>query len=249
MQIIGVIPARYNSTRFPGKPLVIIDGKTMIQRVYTQSIKCKELTKVIVATDDKRIFNHVKTFSDNVIMTSALHQSGTDRCAEIAKKIKAKPNDVIINIQGDEPYIQPKQIKLIADYFKHLKKNSPLIATLVKRITHIEQLSNSNVVKVILNKNMEAIYFSRAVIPFQQNVDEAKWLDKYNYYKHIGIYGYQAAVLKKIIDLPLSLLENTEKLEQLRWLDNGYKIKAILTTTETASIDTPNDIKAQLPKE
>jgi 3-deoxy-manno-octulosonate cytidylyltransferase (CMP-KDO synthetase) len=238
MNIIGIIPARYNSTRFPGKPLVDIDGKSMIQRVYEQCILSTKLSKVVIATDDERIFNHVKEFGSTPIMTSPRHQSGTDRCAEI---ISTSPEkwDVVINIQGDEPYIQPEQIDLLCDCFED---GTTQIATLVKKINSSNELFNHNNPKVVINKNGEAIYFSRAPIPYNRNFPEQDWIKQNTYYKHIGIYGYRPDVLVQIAGLPKTNLEVAESLEQLRWIENGYRIKTALTSFESISIDTPDDL-------
>ncbi len=237
MKILGIIPARYASTRFPGKPLVSIKGKTMIQRVYEQAKKCTSLNQVIVATDDSRIYDHVIGFGGLAIMTSTNHQSGTDRCAEVARSY---PNyNVVINIQGDEPFIDPNQIDKLASCFE----TDADIATLVKKITTNEELFNQNTPKVLINVKGEAIYFSRATIPTIRGVDQENWLSNYQYYKHIGIYGYRVAVLQQITKLPPSSLEKAESLEQLRWIENGYRIKVAETEHETFAIDTPADLE------
>lgn len=239
MNVLGIIPARYASTRFPGKPLVNINGKSMIQRVYEQSCKSGMLGKVIIATDDERIVKHVSGFGGEVTMTSPRHQSGTDRCAEIISKETDKW-DAVVNIQGDEPYIQPEQIDLLCGCF--VRPEVP-IATLVKRIESTDELFNHNNVKVVLNKRNEAIYFSRSPIPYNRNFPEQEWLKHSVYYKHIGIYGYRSSVLKEIAALAKTNLEITESLEQLRWIENGYTINAAVTTFETVSIDTPEDLE------
>ena len=239
MNILGIIPARYGSTRFPGKPLVSINGVSMIQRVYEQALKSKSLKKVIVATDDERIAQHVLTFNGEVMMTSPQHLSGTDRCAEIILREKEKW-DAVINIQGDEPYIHPEQIDLLCSCFE-LKDVS--IATLVKQISNIEELINHNTVKVILNKKREAIYFSRSPIPYNRNFPEQEWLKHSTYYKHIGIYGYRSSILNEIATLAKTNLEVTESLEQLRWIENGYTIHVAITKHESISIDTPEDLE------
>jgi len=238
MLILGIIPARYASTRFPGKPLVEIAGKSMIQRVYEQSKKCALLNDVIVATDDERIYHHVKGFGGKVAMTSAEHQSGTDRCAEVSAK--HPEYDIIINIQGDEPYINPEQISKVALCFD---APDAQIATLVKKIQNEQELFNPNSPKVILNKNSEAIYFSRSPLPHIRGQKEENWLQHFNYFKHIGIYGYRADVLQQITKLPISSLEKAESLEQLRWIENGYRIKVAETELETYAIDTPEDLE------
>jgi 3-deoxy-manno-octulosonate cytidylyltransferase (CMP-KDO synthetase) len=239
MKTIAIIPARYASTRFPGKPLVEINGKTMIERVYQQAKMVSELAEVIVATDDERIFNAVKSFGGNVIMTLDSHQSGTDRCAEVIGKLTSE-FDVVINIQGDEPFIKPEQIKELIACFNDTATE---IATLKKKIEDLETIHNPNVVKVVCNTNGFALYFSRNPIPFVRNADKNEWLAKADFYKHIGIYGYKTDVLLKCTQLPVSFLEKTESLEQLRWLENGYKIKVAETTFESIGIDTPEDLE------
>jgi 3-deoxy-manno-octulosonate cytidylyltransferase (CMP-KDO synthetase) len=240
MNILGIIPARYNSTRFPGKPLADINGKTMIQRVYEQASKSKYLSKVIIATDDDRIYNHVREFGGEAIMTSPRHQSGTDRCAEIVNHFRENVQwDIVINIQGDEPYIQPEQIDLLCSIFS---SSDAQIATLVKKITTYDELFNHNNVKAILNIRKEAIYFSRSPIPYNRNFPEQDWLKYSTYYKHIGLYGYRTETLRTIAQLPKTNLEVTESLEQLRWIENGYTIKAEITQQESIAIDTPADL-------
>ena len=236
--VLGIIPARYESTRFPGKPLVDIAGKSMIQRVYEQSKKCIHLTEVIVATDDVRIYDHVLNFGGVAVITAADHQSGTDRCAEVA--LQHPQYNVIINIQGDEPYIDPEQISKLASCF-----NSPdtQLATLVKKITSEQELFNVNSPKVVLNKLSEAVYFSRSPLPHIRGQEQQNWLNSFTYFKHIGIYGYRADVLQQITKLPVSSLEKAESLEQLRWIENGYRIKVAETELETHAIDTPGDLK------
>jgi len=239
MKIIGIIPARYASTRFPAKPLIDIGGKSMIQRVYVQAKKSKSLADVVVATDDERIASHVKKFGGNVVMTSENHQSGTDRCYEAIQQF-SKDADVVVNIQGDEPFIRPEQIDLVASCF-----SSPnvQIATLVKKITTDEELFNVNIPKVVLNKHKEAILFSRQTIPYLRGKEQKEWLKSYTFYKHIGIYAYQTQVLKEITALKPSGLELAESLEQLRWLENGYKINVEVTDFESVAVDTPEDLK------
>ena len=237
MKILGIIPARYASTRFPGKPLVDIAGKSMTQRVYEQAKKCTHLTEVIVATDDERIFKHVIAFGGIAIMTSPDHQSGTDRCAEVA--LQYPQYDVIINIQGDEPYIDPEQISKLAACFNNTETQ---IATLVKKVKSIDELLNPNSPKVVINKLSEAVYFSRSPLPHIRGQEQENWLDYYTYFKHIGIYGYRADILQQITKLPVSPLEKAESLEQLRWIENGYRIKIAETELETYSVDTPGDL-------
>jgi len=238
MNTLGIIPARYASTRFPGKPLVDIYGKTMIQRVYEQSIKTKGLAKVVVATDDERIVEEVTNFGGEYVMTANTHQSGTDRCAEVAEKMPEY--DIIINIQGDEPYISPAQIELLNTCFTD--KNTQL-ATLIKEIYTDDELFNVNIPKVVINTRQEALYFSRQTIPFIRNTEKENWLKAHQFYKHIGIYGYRRDVLLALTKLKPSRLELSESLEQLRWLENGFTIKTKVTHLETIAIDTPEDLK------
>ncbi|MCD4772654.1 MAG: 3-deoxy-manno-octulosonate cytidylyltransferase [Bacteroidales bacterium] len=244
MNILGIIPARYASTRFPGKPLAMIGKRSMIQRVYEQVKKADVLLDVIVATDDKRIENHVKDFGGKVMMTSADHENGTDRCNEVVKNIQEKnPEkkwDVVVNIQGDEPFIDPSQIKIVTSCFSN--KNAQ-IATLAKIISTKEELFNTNIVKIIIGKNNKAIFFSRQAIPFIRNSGKDNWLIKHEFYKHIGIYAYRTDVLSKITQLKKSSLEIAESLEQLRWLDNAYEIDVRLTNIESVGVDSPDDLK------
>ena len=239
--IVGIIPSRYASTRFPAKPLVGIAGKTMIQRVYEQASKANKLSKVIVATDDQRIFDHVKEFGGDVIMTSTEHQTGTDRCAEVLSTLHDV--DVVINIQGDEPFIDPEQIDQVAALFE---KSETQIGSLVKQIDNKEDLFSDTVVKVVKSKTDKAIYFSRAVIPFVKGVEDKEWLKQATYFKHIGIYGYRSNVLKSISKLPQTDLEKSESLEQLRWLENGFHIQLAETEHESNSVDTPEDLDRML---
>lgn len=243
MKILGIIPARFASSRFPGKPLADIAGKSMIQRVYEQCLKSSSLDKVIVATDDLRILEHVKNFGGDAVMTSEHHPSGTDRCNEIATIFPQF--EVCINIQGDEPMMDPLQIDLLCGCF--CDKNAG-IATLIKKITTTEELFNPNTPKVTFNKDLEAIYFSRSTIPFLRNSDPDEWLDNHMYYKHIGIYGYRTSVLSEITALEISALERAESLEQLRWIENGYKIKVAITDRESQAIDTPEDLQKLLTR-
>jgi len=241
MKTIGIIPARYASSRFPGKPLVDIAGKSMIQRVYEQVNGCRCLSEVVVATDDKRIEDHVRSFAGNVVMTSPDHQSGTDRCAEVVQKVQGF--DIAINIQGDEPFISPLQIDLLSSLFEDSQTD---IGTLVKKIDNAEDLFNENTPKVVFNNKKQALYFSRQTIPFQRNVKQSDWLNNQAYYKHIGIYGYRTEVLKEITALPVSSFEKSEALEQLRWLENGYTIKVAETKFDTIAVDHPKDVEAIL---
>ncbi len=241
MKTLGIIPARYASTRFPGKPLAMISGKSMIRRVYEQALKTAGIEKVIIATDDERIIKHVSAFGGNVMLTSPLHRSGTERCRETLLKMEESGKahfDFVVNIQGDEPFIKPEQIASVVG----LLENGAGIATLIKKITSLEELLNPNVVKVVIDSGFEALYFSRAVIPFQRGVTEGDLLRNHTYYKHIGIYGYRADILKKICDLKETPLESAESLEQLRWMENTYRIRTALTDTENIAIDTPEDL-------
>jgi 3-deoxy-manno-octulosonate cytidylyltransferase (CMP-KDO synthetase) len=237
MNILGIIPARFASTRFPGKPLVDIAGKSMIQRVYEQCQKSSRLDKLIVATDDQRILDHLKTFGGQGIMTSSIHASGTDRCGEVAEHFPEF--DILVHIQGDEPMIDPHQIDLLCSCYDDLNTQ---IATLVKLIHTNEELVNENTPKVILNKNHQAVYFSRATIPYLRGKKIDNWLSEHAFYKHIGIYAFKRKILSEITKLPVSNLEIAEGLEQLRWIENGYPIQAAITTKESQAIDTPDDL-------
>ncbi len=238
MKIIGVIPARYHSTRFPGKPLVMIRDKTMIRRVYEQAMEAKCLSGVIVATDDKRIFTHVKNFGGNVLMTSPRHQSGTERCGEVLEQSR-ETVDAVINIQGDEPYIDPGQIDEVGQL---LETPDTGIATLAQVIETEKEISDSNVVKVVFDYNKNALYFSRAPIPYLRSAEAGHWCDQKHHYKHIGIYGYKAEILRQLIKLPESNVEKAESLEQLRWLSAGYDIRTGITHYDSISVDTPEDL-------
>ena len=241
MRILGIIPARFASSRFPGKPLIDIGGKSMIERVYAQAKKSSQLNRVIIATDNQQIFDHVSDKGCEVLMTSPDHVSGTDRCAEALTLIK-EPFDYVVNIQGDEPFIDPKQIDLLASLFD----GETELATLVKKITNQETLFSSNIVKVVANNRNQAIYFSRSPIPHVRNIPEADWMKKHTFYKHIGMYGYRADILKEITLLKPSGLEVAESLEQLRWIENGYIIKIAETEIETMGIDSPEDLDRAL---
>jgi 3-deoxy-manno-octulosonate cytidylyltransferase (CMP-KDO synthetase) len=238
MKILGIIPARYNSSRFPGKPLTDIAGKSMIQRVYEQAKKCEFLSKVVVATDDDRIFESVMEFGGQVKMTGE-HNSGTERCNALYQDLK-KEFDIIINIQGDEPFINPEQIAQVANCFLD---ESTAIATLAKQIKTDDELLDENTVKVVFDEKNFALNFSRLPIPEPKSFDAERWFVHNKFYKHIGIYGYRAAILEKLCKLDPTKNEITEKLEQLRWLDNNYKIKVKITTLESRSVDVPKDIE------
>lgn len=240
MRFVGIIPARFASTRFPGKPLVDIGGKSMIQRVYEQVSKV--LADVYVATDDQRIFDAVLAFGGRAIMTSDQHKSGTDRCYEAYSKLSGN-FDVVINVQGDEPFIQPEQIETLKDCFKSTETE---IATLAKRFTEkdgFEALNNPNSPKLVVNKSDEAMYFSRSIIPFRRGAETVDWISLNTYLKHVGIYAYRADVLRQLTQLEQSPLEISESLEQLRWLENGFRIKVGYTDVETVGIDTPEDLE------
>lgn len=236
MKVVGIIPARYNSSRFKGKALVDICGKPMIQHVYEQAKKSRLLNNLIVATDDRRIYNAVINFGGKAVLTK-IHSSGTDRIAEAAGKIKA---DIIVNIQGDEPLISSRMIDSAVSRFKKDKK--AVMGTMKKEIASIKEALNPNIVKVITDKDNNAIYFSRLPIPFLRDENKRKVSVK-TYYKHIGLYLYTRAFLLKFSRMKQTLLEKKEKLEQLRALENGYKIKVYETDYDTIGVDTPDDLK------
>src|SRR6201997_3062977 len=238
MKILGIIPARYASTRFPGKPLIDIQGKSMIQRVYEQAKKAHKLHDVVVATDDDRILNHVQSFGGKAVMTLPNHPSGTDRCYEVLKKADTDYN-YVINIQGDEPFIDPSQIDLLAQ----VCDGKTELATLMIPVDSHEVLFDTGEVKITLNNQQEALYFSREVIPHIKGVDKKDWHKHFPYYRHVGMYAYRADVLKQITTLAPSSLEKAESLEQLRWLENGFKIKLAITDFDSHCIDTPEDIE------
>ncbi len=267
MRVLGIIPARYASTRFPAKPLVDIKGKSMIQRVYEQAKQAESLAKVVVATDDKRIFDHVKSFSGEVVMTSLKHKSGTDRCAEVVAMLNLEaitesfdtdnpivfygfnPKkervtfDAVVNIQGDEPFIDPLQIEKVVEI---LRGGVFKIATLVKKMDDLEAILNPNIVKVVFDSSHKAIYFSRNPIPFLRDTPQYDWAKSGEFHKHLGLYAYKTNILKEIADLEMSRLEKLESLEQLRWLENNYDIGVALTDIETIGIDTPEDLEKVL---
>ncbi|MER0442404.1 3-deoxy-manno-octulosonate cytidylyltransferase [Emticicia sp. W12TSBA100-4] len=240
MKILGIIPARFASSRFPGKPLADIGGKSMIQRVYEQAQKAKSLSKVVVATDDPRILSHVISFGGEAYMTSENHPSGTDRCFEALQKAGGSSKfDYIINIQGDEPFIDPETIEQMAKLLDFKTE----IATAVKKISDYETLFDPNVVKAVLTMRKQCLYFSRQTVPYVRGHEPETWLEHADFYKHIGLYAYRNDVLEQISHLPPSPLENTEKLEQLRWLGYGYKIYATITNYESIGVDTPEDLE------
>lgn len=239
MNFIGIIPARFQSTRFPGKPLVILGDKPIIQWVYENAKKA--LDEVYVATDDERIFQAVEAFGGKAVYTSPNHQSGTDRCAEAAQKVAEKLNfDVVINIQGDEPFIRPEQIEGLKACFETPETE---IATLIKPITNSSEITNINRPKVVINKLQEAMYFSRSSIPFVRDSQSQEWINRHKFYSHVGMYAYRFDVLLELTSLPTGILEKAESLEQLRWLENGYRIKTAQTTFENIGIDTPEDLE------
>ena len=239
MKFIAIIPARYASTRFPAKPLARLGGKPVIQRVYEQVAGV--LDDAVVATDDERIYEVVRSFGGKVEMTSTAHRSGTDRCREAYDK-QGREYDVVVNVQGDEPFIRREQLEALKRCFENPTTD---IATLVKPFTEADGLAaleNPNSPKVVLDAQSQAVYFSRSVIPYLRNVPREEWLAKHTFYKHIGIYAFRSEVLRKVTALPQSPLEIAESLEQLRWLENGYKIGVGITDAETVGIDTPEDL-------
>ncbi len=241
MNIVGIIPARFASTRFPGKPLADISGKPMIRRVYEQALKSGVLSGVYVATDDDRIRDAVAGFGGQAFMTSPAHQTGTDRCSEVAVLLldQGVRVDAVINIQGDEPYIHPEQIDLVASCFEDPRVQ---LATLARRIDSADDLLNPSVVKVVVDAGWDALYFSRSPVPFVRNAEQSQWTGMGLHFKHVGIYGYRADVLKVISGLPPSPLEQAESLEQLRWMEHGYRIRVKETTHESQAVDTPEDL-------
>lgn len=239
MKILGVIPARFASSRFPGKPLADLLGKSMVQRVYLQCKKARRLSEVVVATDNRQIFDHVVSFGGNACLTSDRHPSGTDRCCE-ALALQKSSFDFVVNIQGDEPFINPQQIDLLCT---SLDAGTEL-ATLIQKIISLEQILSPNEAKVVVNKNKEALYFSRSPIPFMQNVRREEWLNAMTFYRHVGLYAYRDDILNQITKLPVSKLEKAESLEQLRWIENGFTIKTVETEIEEGMcIDTPEDLE------
>lgn len=237
MKFTAVIPARYASTRFPGKPLAILGGKTVIQRVYEQAASV--LSEVYVATDDERILSAVEAFGGRAVMTRADHKSGTDRIEEAVEKTGTQA-DVIINVQGDEPFIQPSQIKTLMALFDDPQTQ---IGTLGKRFDSMDAVNNPNSPKIVTDHRGFALYFSRSVIPFIRGVESDEWLSHYPFLKHLGVYAYRREVLAEVTRLPQGQLEKAESLEQLRWLENGYRIRVGLTDVETVGIDTPADLE------
>jgi len=241
MSVLGIIPARYASTRFPGKPLAMIEGKSMLQRVYEQTKKATSIGEIIIATDDERIAVHARGFDAKVVMTAAEHPSGTDRCYEAYSKLQKK-HDYVLNIQGDEPFLDPRQIDSLA---KACDGSREIITQMIKCTSH-EVLFDKGEVKIVLNQKKEALYFSRSVIPYLKNRPENEWHKHFDYFRHVGMYAYRVDVLKEICQLKPSLLEMAESLEQLRWLENGYRISCVETDFDSHCIDSPEDIEKVL---
>lgn len=237
MKYIGIIPARYASTRFPGKPLALLGGKPVIQRVYEQVAPL--LSATYVATDDNRIYEAVTQFGGQAIMTSPNHKSGTDRIEEAMQKIGGD-YDVVVNIQGDEPFVRREQIEVLCACFS---APTTQIATLGKPFESIEAVENPNSPKIVTDNNGFALYFSRSIIPYVRNKERKDWIEAYPFLKHLGLYAYRREVLSEVTRLPQSSLEIAESLEQLRWLQNGYRIRVAITDQETVGIDTPDDLE------
>ena len=243
MKVLGIIPARYASTRFPGKPLADMKGKPMIARVYEAVEKCFD--KVVVAADDRRVYDAVAAFGGNVVMTSTEHNSGTDRCYE-AFRLMSEPFDVVVNVQGDEPFIDPAQIELLKSCFADPATDIATLVVPFRKEGGMEDVENPNSPKVVLDADGRALYFSRSVVPFVRGVEREKWIEKQTFYKHIGLYAYRSRILEQITKLPQSPLELAESLEQLRWLENGLRIQTAVTDIETIGIDTPADLEKAL---
>lgn len=244
MKVIGIIPARYGSTRFPGKPLALIGGKTMIRRTYEQVLK-SSLDDAVVATDDQRIFDEVCSFGGRVVMTRADHKSGTDRCCEALDHVGGDV-DAVVNIQGDEPFIDPRQIDQVAEL---IRRDDTFLATLAKRITDPSRLDNPNTVKVVFDHEGNALYFSRHPLPYVRGIEREKWFEAAEYYQHIGIYAYKTDTLRAVAAMPQSRLEQAESLEQLRWLEHGLRIRVAVTDLPDAiAVDTPDDL-LNIPQE
>jgi 3-deoxy-manno-octulosonate cytidylyltransferase (CMP-KDO synthetase) len=243
MKVLAVIPARYASTRFPGKPLALLGGKPMIEWVWECVSTVPTISKAVVATDDERIIEAVSAFGGNAMLTSSSHRSGTDRCGEVLETLEkaGEQYDVVVNVQGDEPFVQPEQMNGLTACFEEA---DTVIATLKTAIRSTEELLSPNNVKVVCDKEGRALYFSRQPIPYLRGVEQQEWLQKHSYYKHVGIYAFRAATLKELVRLPQSALEMGESLEQLRWLENGYSIKVRQTQQANIGIDTPEDLQA-----
>lgn len=238
MDIVGIIPSRWASARFPGKPLADINGKTMIHRVYERAAQCTALSLVVVATDDERIANEVKSFGGLVVMTNKAHPSGTDRCLEALLQLEQNFG-AVINIQGDEPFVDPKHIDLLAGL---IEQPDCQIATLISPIKDQDDLFNHNVVKAVKAHDGHVLYFSRQAIPHIRDVNRLDWPNNYTFYRHLGMYAYTAETLEYITKLEISPLEQAESLEQLRWLENGFRIRAAVVSDALPGVDTPADI-------
>lgn len=239
MNFAGIIPARYQSTRFPGKPLALLGGKPIVQWVYENARKALDF--VYVATDDERIYRAVENFGGKAVYTLPTHQSGTDRCAEAARKISEHIQiDVVVNIQGDEPFIRPEQIESLKACFDAPETE---IATLIKPVSDASEVFNPNRPKVVINGKQEALYFSRSPIPYIRDAKQEDWLNRHPFFCHLGMYAYRFDVLQELTRLPVGVLERAESLEQLRWLENGYRIRTAQTTVESIGIDTPDDLE------
>lgn len=245
MKTLAIIPARYASTRFPGKPLALLGGESIISRVYHRVRRTEGIDDVVIATDDERICDHAESFADEgaVMMTSDGHHSGTDRCGEVARRLDRQGYryDIIINVQGDEPFVESGQLQALVETFRNAEVQ---IATLATRITDTDELLSPNNVKVVCDRHGKALYFSRQAIPFCRGVDSAQWLERAAYLKHVGIYAFRAEVLEALCQLAPSSLEESERLEQLRWLEAGYPIHVALTDHANIGIDTPDDLAA-----
>lgn len=239
MKVLGIIPSRYGATRFPGKPLADIGGMTMVERVYRQAVQASCMTEVIVATEDDRIIQHVQGFGGKAMMTRADHQTGTDRCAEVARMVAGY--DIVVNIQGDEPFILPEQIDAAVQPL--LDGQLTDISTLAKPIENRDDIFNPNIVKVVLDKRNCAMYFSRSPIPHLRSIPEQDWFGRIVFYKHIGLYAFRSETIQQVTALPPGIYEQAESLEQLRWLANGYPIAVGMTDKETIGIDVPEDIE------
>lgn len=237
-KVVAIIPARFASSRFPGKPLVDLGGKPMIQRTYERVKAVEGFDRIVIATDDQRIFDVAQGFGAEVMLTFTNHMTGTDRCAEVLSRL-GESVDYVINIQGDEPFIEPEQLREVAAGFA---SGAPIL-TLIKKITDTETLFNVNTPKVVCDEEGHALYFSRQTIPFLRGVDPKDWLGKHTFYKHIGLYAYRADILPGLSALRPTSLELAESLEQLRWVQNGIRIKAIETQFETIGIDSPEDVE------
>ncbi len=237
MRVLGIIPSRYESFRFPGKPLIDIAGKSMIQRVYEGAAKSSLITEIVVATDDQRIADEVKRFGGKQMLTSTDHESGTERCGEVIQSMT--DYDVILNIQGDEPLIESEQLNQLIEVFNNSEVN---IGTIVKTISRLEDIRNPNRIKVVLDEHENGIYFSRSPIPNLANIPHEEWLNHSTFYKHIGIYAWRTSTLKELLNLEPTELEKQESLEQLRWIYHGYKIRTVVTEIETPNIDVPQDL-------